>query len=115
MRLISLKNEKTIILVVEDNNDMREYIKDSLGEDYLVEEAVNGEQGIRKAEKIIPDLIISDMMMLKMDGNELTLRLKSNEKTSHIPIIILTAKSGSKINWKDYRPEQMTILPNLLI
>ena len=90
------KNEKTIILVVEDNNDMREYIKDSLGEDYLVEEAVNGEQGIRKAEKIIPDLIISDMMMPKMDGNELTLRLKSNEKTSHIPIIILTAKSGQQ-------------------
>ena len=89
----SLKEEKTIILVVEDNYDMREYIKESLGEDYLVEEAVNGEQGIRKAEKIIPDLIISDMMMPKMDGNEMTKILKHDEKTSHIPIIILTAKS----------------------
>ena len=60
--------EKTIILIVEDNYDMREYIKESLGNGYQIEEAVNGEQGVKKAEKIIPDLIISDMMMPKMDG-----------------------------------------------
>jgi signal transduction histidine kinase/DNA-binding response OmpR family regulator/ligand-binding sensor domain-containing protein len=90
----SLRDEKNIVLVVEDNYDMREYIKESLGEDYYTEEAINGEQGVRKAERIIPDLIISDMMMPKMDGNELTRILKNNEKTSHIPIIILTAKSG---------------------
>ena len=92
----SLKEEKTIVLVFEDNYDMREYIKESLGDDYYVEEAVNGEQGIRKAENIIPDLIISDTMMPKMDGNEMTGILKNNEKTSHIPIIILTAKSGQE-------------------
>jgi signal transduction histidine kinase/ligand-binding sensor domain-containing protein/AraC-like DNA-binding protein len=85
---------KLIILIVEDNFEMREYIKDCLREDYLAEEAINGEQGIRKAEAIIPDLIISDIMMPKMDGNELTRILKNNEKTSHIPIILLTAKSG---------------------
>lgn len=87
---------KTTILVVEDNYDMREYIKESLSDNFVVEEAVNGEQGVRIAETIIPDLIISDLMMPKMDGNELTRILKNDERTSHIPIIILTAKSGQE-------------------
>jgi signal transduction histidine kinase/ligand-binding sensor domain-containing protein/DNA-binding response OmpR family regulator len=90
------EGDKTIILVVEDNYDMREYIKESLDGNYIIEEAVNGEQGVRKAEKIIPDLIISDMMMPKMDGNELVRILKNDEKTSHIPIILLTAKAGQE-------------------
>ena len=91
--------DKNIVLVVEDNADVRDFIKDSLGNDFQIEEASNGEQGVRKAEQIIPDLIISDIMMPKMDGNELTRTLKNNEKTSHIPIILLTAKSeqASKI------------------
>lgn len=87
---------KTTILVVEDNYDMREYIKESLSDVYLVVEAVNGEQGVRIAENIIPDLIISDLMMPKMDGNALTKLLKNDEKTSHIPIIMLTAKSSQE-------------------
>ena len=60
--------DKTIILIVEDNPDVRDFLKDSLKEIYHVEEAANGEQGLRKAEKFIPDLIISDIMMPKMDG-----------------------------------------------
>jgi signal transduction histidine kinase/ligand-binding sensor domain-containing protein/DNA-binding response OmpR family regulator len=88
-----IEEDKNIILIVEDNADVREYIKDSLGNDFQIEEASNGEQGVRKAEDIVPDLIISDIMMPKMDGNELTRILKNDEKTSHIPIILLTAKS----------------------
>jgi signal transduction histidine kinase/ligand-binding sensor domain-containing protein/DNA-binding response OmpR family regulator len=88
--------EKTIILVVEDNADVRKYIKDSLGEEYEIIEASNGDEGVTKAEKVIPDLIISDIMMPKMDGFELTKILKNNDKTDHIPIILLTAKSDQQ-------------------
>jgi CheY-like chemotaxis protein/AraC-like DNA-binding protein/two-component sensor histidine kinase len=88
-----VENDKTIILVVEDNADVREYIKDSLGNTFQIEEAANGESGVEKAKELIPDLIISDIMMPKMDGNELTRRIKNDERTSHIPVILLTAKS----------------------
>jgi len=85
--------DKTIVLVVEDHPDVREFIRDALNAVYHVEEAANGEQGLRKAGKLIPDLIISDIMMPKMDGYELTKKLRQDERTSHIPIILLTAKS----------------------
>jgi signal transduction histidine kinase/ligand-binding sensor domain-containing protein/DNA-binding response OmpR family regulator len=85
--------DKTIVLIVEDNPDVREYISESLNEHFHIEEAANGEQGLRKAEKCIPDLIISDIMMPKMDGYEMTRKLRQDEKTSHIPIILLTSKS----------------------
>lgn len=85
--------DKTIVLIVEDNADVREFIKDALKDTFHIEEASNGEQGLRKAEKLIPDLIVSDIMMPKMDGYEMMRQLKLNDKTSHIPIILLTAKS----------------------
>jgi signal transduction histidine kinase/ligand-binding sensor domain-containing protein/DNA-binding response OmpR family regulator len=88
-----IKIDKNIVLIVEDNYDVREFIRDSIGSEFSVVEAMNGEQGLRKAEKYIPDLIISDVMMPKMDGYELVRRIKQDEKTSHIPVILLTAKS----------------------
>ena len=95
------KNENTeLILVVEDNEDVRSFISENLVENYQVLEACNGEEGLQMAQRDIPDLIISDVMMPKMDGYQLCQALRKNEKTSHIPIIMLTAKAGldDKIN-----------------
>lgn len=72
--------DKTIVLIVEDNPDVRDFIKDALKENYHIEVAANGEQGLRKAEKVIPDLIISDIMMPKMDGYEMMRKLRVDEK-----------------------------------
>ncbi|UCH92777.1 MAG: response regulator [Candidatus Aminicenantes bacterium] len=91
-----LKPEKNIILVVEDNADFREYIKKSLEPLYMVVEAANGREGIQKAQEIIPDLVISDVMMPEVDGYELCRELKNNIMTCHIPIILLTAKASEE-------------------
>jgi signal transduction histidine kinase/DNA-binding response OmpR family regulator len=88
--------EKYIVLVVEDNADVRKYIRDSLESHYAVVEARNGHEGINKAKKRIPDLIVSDIMMPEKDGYELCRELKQDVKTSHIPIILLTAKASDQ-------------------
>jgi signal transduction histidine kinase/DNA-binding response OmpR family regulator len=84
--------EKNIILVVEDNADFRDYIRGCLEPLYSVVEAKDGREGMQKAQKIIPDLIISDIMMPEVDGYALCRVLKKDIKTSHIPLILLTAK-----------------------
>lgn len=90
----SARTTKNILLIVEDNYDVREFIKDALGDTFHYEEAENGELGLIKACEIIPDLIISDVMMPVMDGNVMTRKLKTDQRTSHIPVILLTARSG---------------------
>jgi signal transduction histidine kinase/ligand-binding sensor domain-containing protein/DNA-binding response OmpR family regulator len=85
---------REIILIVEDNFDVRAYIKEQLESDYKIIEAENGETGLVKAQENIPDLIITDVMMPKIDGYQFSKMIRSDEKTSHIPIIMLTAKAG---------------------
>ena len=89
-----VESDKPQVLVVEDNADLRAFIIDSLGTEFQFHQAENGKQGLEIATNEIPDMIISDVMMPEMDGMEMTRRIKEDIKTSHIPLILLTAKSG---------------------
>jgi signal transduction histidine kinase/DNA-binding response OmpR family regulator/ligand-binding sensor domain-containing protein len=82
---------KPLILIVEDNDELRHFLKKSLRKNYRVAEAENGLIGWNKTEHSMPDLIIADLLMPEMDGLELTKKIKSDSQTSHIPVILLTA------------------------
>jgi signal transduction histidine kinase/DNA-binding response OmpR family regulator len=84
---------KPTILVVEDNKDMATYITDILNDGYKVIVAENGQLGLKEALKTMPDLVISDLMMPVMDGFQLSVEIRNNILTSHIPLILLTAKA----------------------
>ena len=81
------------ILIVDDNDELRQFLKNSLKDEYKITEAGDGIQGIQKAKEVFPDLIISDVMMPDMDGLQFCRELKNDIETSHIPFLLLTAKS----------------------
>jgi signal transduction histidine kinase/ligand-binding sensor domain-containing protein/DNA-binding response OmpR family regulator len=87
---------KDTILIIDDNNDFRFYLRNELKKEYLIQEAHDGLEGKSKAENILPDLIICDITMPGIDGTELTKTLKKQETTAHIPIIIITAKTSEE-------------------
>lgn len=84
------------VLIVEDNTDLQQFISDLLKTNFNIAIAGNGKEGLDKALQLIPDLIVSDVMMPVMNGVAMTNEIKRNEKTSHIPIIMLTAKAASE-------------------
>ena len=107
------------LLIAEDNKEVRTYVKNNLANEYNIIEAANGEDALTKAINQLPDLIISDIMMPKIDGIQLCKTLKEDLRTGHIPVILLTARTtvlqieeGLKIGADDYitKPFNMTHL-----
>lgn len=99
-QLVSENTNRPTVLVVDDNTDIRQYERTLLQDEYIVLEAADGKEGLAVALKEVPDLVICDVMMPVMDGLELTEQLKTNTATSHIPVIMLTAK-----NLEEHRAE----------
>ncbi|WP_162915503.1 hybrid sensor histidine kinase/response regulator transcription factor [Paraflavitalea soli] len=107
--------KRKTILLVEDNEDLRFYLKDNLKAQYHVEEAVNGKEGWEKVKLLNPDLVVSDIMMPLMDGVDLARKIKTETLTAHIPVILLTAMGseekqleGLKVGVNDYITKPFT-------
>ncbi len=116
---VNNKNKPVKILLVEDNEELRNYLKENLENDYTIYEANDGVQGIAECLKVTPDLIISDVMMPNKDGIDMCYDIKNDIRISHIPIILLTAKTsfehkiqGLKTGADDYieKPFNMEML-----
>jgi signal transduction histidine kinase/DNA-binding response OmpR family regulator len=106
MELVEVSNKNSrkrpAILIIDDNDDIRFYLKDNLRNNYQVIEAANGKEGWDKARQLQPDLVVSDVMMPEMDGMELCRRIKQEPLTSHIPVILLTARSAEEQKHEGY-------------
>ncbi|MGG7663563.1 hybrid sensor histidine kinase/response regulator transcription factor [Dyadobacter sp. BHUBP1] len=95
--------EKPLILLVEDNDEFREYLKEVFQKKYRILEAANGRTGLDVTLDHIPDLIVSDVMMPEMDGIELCRRIKTDRRVSHIPIVLLTARAEDEQQLQGYQ------------
>jgi len=97
------RSKLPILLIVDDNKDIRTFIKQVFNKEYKIHEAENGELGFNMACKIIPNIILTDLVMPKMDGLELCEKLKTTKTTSHIPIVMLTAKISQENEIKGFK------------
>lgn len=97
------KKDLAKVLIVEDNKELREHLKTELGDEYEIFEAVNGEEGLKKVLKYYPDIVVSDVMMPKMDGFELCKQIKSEFDTCHIPVVLLTARALEEDRIEGYK------------
>lgn len=86
-------NDRPLVLIIDDNNGMRTYLRSILSQKYNVVEASDGKQGLDKARRFVPQAVVCDVMMPVMDGLEFTRQMKADTATSHIPVILLTARS----------------------
>ena len=107
------ENSKELMLLVEDNQELREFLRSIFTPMYRVVEAADGREGANKALKYLPDIIISDVMMPEKDGIEMTRELRADMTTSHIPIILLTAKTTieSKLEGLEYGADDYITKP----
>jgi signal transduction histidine kinase/ligand-binding sensor domain-containing protein/DNA-binding response OmpR family regulator len=96
------ENAKKVILVVDDNPEIVDYIRESLDDDYQTLAAVNGQKGFEMACEKVPDIVISDIMMPVMDGIELCKTMKQDVRTCHIPVVLLTAKGSMQDKSEGY-------------
>ncbi len=96
-------SDRPSVLAVDDHEDIREYLKEQLSDEFDVLVAEDGAEALEIALKEVPDIVISDIMMPKMDGLELCARLKSSEPTNHIPVILLTAKASDEAKVEGYK------------